>query len=120
MAIRESGENYLETILILQQRNGVVRSVDVARELGFTKASISRAMNVLSKAGYVEIADDGAVLLTKEGSARAHEILHRHQVIARFLVQALGVDEEIADTDACRIEHVVGPEVFAAMEKLVS
>jgi len=120
MAIYESGENYLETILILGRKNGMVRSIDVANELGYSKASISRAMSILKKAEYIEIADGGNILLTESGERKANEVLNRHKIITEFLVKSLKVDEDAADKDACRIEHIISDEVFEKMKEYVN
>ncbi len=111
MAIQESGENYLEAILILKERNGYVRSIDVAHELGFSKPSVSRAMSVLKKEGHIEMDGLNQILLTESGRKIAETIYERHQVLSKFLV-SLGVDEKTAVTDACRIEHVISPKSF--------
>lgn len=111
MAIQESGENYLEAILILKERNGYVRSIDVAHELGFSKPSVSRAMSVLKREGHIEMDGLNQILLTESGRKIAETIYERHQVLSKFLV-SLGVDEKIAVADACRIEHVISPESF--------
>ena len=115
MPIHESGENYLETILRLQQQNGFVRAVDIAGALGYTKASISRAVRILKEQGYQRVERSGRLALTEAGKARAEGIYERHRCIARFLMRALDLDEETADSDACRIEHVLSEEAFARM-----
>lgn len=120
MPIHESGENYLETILLLQQQNGFVRSVDVANALDYTKASISRAMRILKETGYIEIAHSGQITLTPKGVERACAIYERHQVLTRFLMTALGVEHKTADADACRIEHVLSEETFDAVKEYVN
>jgi Mn-dependent DtxR family transcriptional regulator len=112
MKIYESGENYLETILILQKEHGNVRSIDVATELNFSKPSISRAMGILKRAGYIVIDDNGNIHLTDMGRRTAEGIYERHRLIARYFVEALDVDQEIALQDACRIEHVISAEAF--------
>lgn len=112
MRIQESGENYLETILILQGKKGSVRSIDVANELDYTKASISRAMSILRKAGYITVDDSGNIHLTESGNQRATQIYERHRLIAEYLVKALQIEEETAASDACRIEHVISEESF--------
>jgi len=119
MAIYESGENYLETILVLQTKNVKVRAVDVANQLGYSKASISRAMSILKNAGYIEIEESGNILLTDSGKQKANEILERHKIITEFLVRSLNVDFDIADKDACRIEHIVSEEIFRKMREFV-
>ena len=115
MKIQESGENYLETILILEMEKGNVRSVDVANRLEFSKASISRAMGILREAGYLTIDDAGNLLLTETGRKKANQIYERHKLITRFFVEALEVSEESAEKDACRIEHVISDETFEQM-----
>ena len=112
MRIQESGENYLETILILQSKKGSVRSIDIANELDYTKASISRAMSILKKAGYIIIDDAGSIHLTESGSQRAAQIYERHRLITKYLVQALQIKEDTAMADACRIEHIISEESF--------
>jgi Mn-dependent DtxR family transcriptional regulator len=119
MRIQESGENYLETILILLNKNGSVRSVDVANELEYTKASISRAMGLLKKAGYITIDDAGCIHLTEAGNQRAARIYERHRLIAEYLVKALQIGEETAVADACRIEHVISEESFDKIKNWV-
>lgn len=116
LKIQESGENYLETILLLQKKNGSVRSVDVANALEYSKASISRAMGILRKAGFVIIEEGGNIKLTEEGLARANAVYERHQLISRFLVDTLALDPAIADRDACRIEHIISEETFERMK----
>ncbi len=117
MKIQESGENYLETILLLQRRNGSVRSIDIATELGFTKPSISRAMGVLRQAGYIRNDAHGYIQLTDEGRAKAESVYERHVTISKYLSNVLGVNKEVADHDACRIEHVISEEVFEKMKQ---
>jgi Mn-dependent DtxR family transcriptional regulator len=114
--IYESGENYLETILILQKERGNVRSIDVATELNFSKPSISRAVGILKKAGYIEVDPNGNILLTETGKTMAEGIYERHRLIARYLTEALDVDHEIALQDACRIEHVISAESFGRIK----
>ena len=105
--MHESGEMYLETILVLHQRQGYVRSIDIANELEFTKPSVSRAMSILKSGGYITVEPSGNILLTEKGMEKANTIYDRHQTISSSLNQVLGVDEETADADACRIEHVM-------------
>ncbi len=116
MKLKESGENYLETILILEKRNGIARSVDVANELGFSKPSVSRAMAVLKKAGYVTVGQIHQLLLTEKGKKVAQNIYHRHCVLKEFLMQ-IGVDEETAAKDACRMEHVISEKTLECILK---
>ena len=117
--MRESGENYLETFLILKARNGSVRSVDVASELGYTKASISRAISTLREQGYVTMAEDGELEFTQLGQETAEAVYERHRYLTKFLSMSLGVDEETASRDACRIEHVISQDVFDAVKAYV-
>lgn len=116
MAIQESGENYLEAILVLKEKNGYVRSIDIAHMLGFSKPSVSRAMSILKKDGYIEIDGLNQILLTESGKKIAETIYERHQVITKFLM-SIGVDEETAANDACRIEHVISPLSFEKMKE---
>lgn len=116
MKIRESEEMYLETILLLKNRNRFVRSVDIAEELGYSRPSVSRAVGLLSKKEYIRIAPNGEITLTEEGERRAVEIYERHELIADFLME-LGADAEMADDNACRIEHVITKELFELLKK---
>ena len=118
MKLQESGENYLETILILEQRNGVVRSIDIANELNFSKASISRAMGILKNAELITIEKSGQIKLTQSGHQKASEIFERHCLIKEFLMMTLNIDEDLADKDACRIEHVISPETFERIKQI--
>jgi DtxR family transcriptional regulator, Mn-dependent transcriptional regulator len=119
LKIQESGENYLETILILKNRNGTVRSIDVANELGFSKASVSRAMSILKEAGLLVMEQNGNLVLTDSGMRKASAIYERHTLIAKFLEQTLGVDHETAVQDSCRMEHVISEKSFQLMKKYV-
>jgi Mn-dependent DtxR family transcriptional regulator len=119
LGIHESGENYLETILVLQNKNGYVRSIDIATELGFTKPSISRAMSILKKSEYITMERSGQIKLTEKGLAKANEIYERHRIISEYFEKVLGVSKEIADRDACKIEHVISPESFDKMKNLI-
>ena len=114
MRLQESGEMYLETILILSQRMSGVRSVDVGEEMGFSKPSVSRAVHLLEDAGYLTIDKDGFLLLTESGQARAEKIYTRHTILTKFLKQ-LGVSDEIAAEDACKVEHYISDETFNAI-----
>ena len=117
--LNESAENYLETILILSQKLPVVRSVDIANELGFKKSSVSVAMKNLREKEHITVTDAGYIYLTDSGKEIAEMILERHELISKALVK-LGVDEEIASEDACRIEHVISKESFDALRKYVN
>lgn len=97
MSLLESGENYLETILVLTKRNGSVRSIDIAEEMNFTKASVSRAMSILKRDNYIIMEPDGRILLTKDGQKKATAVYDRHVTLTRFINEILGVDEEIAE-----------------------
>lgn len=116
MKIRESAEDYLETILILQNRKGSVRSIDIVNEMEFSKPSVSIAMKNLRENGYIEMAGDGHITLLPPGRAIAEKIYERHTFLTKFLAD-LGVDPKIAAEDACRIEHVLSPETFAALKE---
>ena len=115
MKIQESAENYLEAILVLRQRNGQVRSIDVAHYTGFSKPSISRAVGLLRDNGYVSIDQNGLLNLTEAGLKIAETIYERHTLISQWLI-TLGVSEKTAMEDACRIEHVISAESFAAIK----
>ncbi len=116
MKIQESAENYLESILILGQRNGTVRSIDVANELGFSKPSVSIAMKNLRENGYITVDDSGLISLTDKGRDIAETIYERHTLLSDWLIR-LGVDEKTAVQDACRMEHVISAESFAAIKR---
>ncbi len=115
MSLHESGQMYLETIFVLSKESKYVRAIDVGEHLGYSKPSVSRAMSILKKDGYVVVDSDGYLSLTESGRQVAESMYCRHTVISRLLVR-LGVDEEIAAEDACRIEHVISEESFAAMK----
>lgn len=119
MSLLESGENYLETILVLTKRNGSVRSIDIANEMDFTKASVSRAMSILKRDNYIIMEADGRIVLTKEGQKKAIEVYDRHVTLTRFINENIGVPMEIAERDACRIEHIISPETFAGIKALL-
>ena len=118
MQIRESAENYLETILILSQRKGKgeVRSIDIVNELEFSKPSVSVAMKNLRENGYITVDKDGYVRLTDKGLEIAEKMYERHTLLSQWLIK-LGVDEKVAVEDACRMEHVISAESFAAIKK---
>ena len=116
MKIHESAENYLEAILVLKQQKGAVRSIDIAHYLDYSKPSVSRAVNLLRENGYVTMErDSGWIELTPAGREIAERINERHQLMARWLV-SLGVSEEVAAEDACRIEHDVSEETFGQLK----
>lgn len=120
MPLLESGENYLEMILVLTQKNGSVRSIDIAEAMGFTKASVSRAMSILKRYDYIIMEPDGAIRLTKEGHKKAAAVYDRHVTLTRFITEKLGVHEDIAEKDACRIEHIISPETFAGIKAMLA
>ena len=115
MKIQESKENYLETILMLEKKNGSVRSIDIAREMNFSKPSISRAVGILKDQGYIEIKSDGMITLTVMGRKKAEDVLKKHEILTRYLNEILGVNPETAEADACHIEHVISEETFVAI-----
>ena len=117
MDFSESVEMYLEAILELESKNSVVRSVDVARFLGVTKPSVNRAMANLKNEGYIKQEPYGDILFTDKGRMRAARIHEFHHIITDFLVSALSIDVALAEADACRIEHIVSPEVVQAMKE---
>jgi Mn-dependent DtxR family transcriptional regulator len=112
----ESAENYLETILELSQQSPTVRSVDIANELGFKKSSVSVAMKNLREKGHITVSEEGFLKLTDSGRAIAEMIRERHQLLTMWLTR-LGVPEDIASEDACKLEHVLSAESFEAIKK---
>lgn len=116
MSLRESGEMYLESILMLSKKNNTVRSIDVAEYMGFSKPSVSRAMSSLKEQRYIIIDNEGYIALTEKGRAIAETMYERHILLTDFLVR-LGVDEDTAAADACRIEHDISEETFDAIKK---
>lgn len=119
MTKNESAENYLETILILSKCKPVVRSVDIAEELGFKKSSVSVAMKNLREKDHITVTKEGFIYLTESGRKIADMIYERHEFLSNWLVQ-LGVDKETAADDACRMEHVISPESFNAIKNWVT
>lgn len=115
MKIQESAEDYLETILILHNKKGMVRSIDIANEMGFSKPSVSVAMKNLRENAYIEVSAEGYITLLPKGREIADKIYERHTLLTDWLV-ALGVDPQVAAEDACRIEHVISAESFAAIK----
>lgn len=118
MELHESGEMYLETILVLKKRFGYVRSIDISRELGYSKPSVSRAVALLRENDYICLDPNGMILLTDKGREVAERIYDRHTNLSRFL-EDIGVDSKTAQDDACRIEHVISDETLAAIKKLM-
>ena len=119
MKIQESAEDYLESILILKQTKGAVRSIDIVRYMEFSKPSVSRAMSLLRENGYIHMEKEGWIELTDAGREIAERIYERHRLLSEWLV-ALGVSEEIAAKDACRIEHVISGQSFEAIKKYIA
>ena len=116
MAIQESGEMYLETILVLSKKDAPVRSLDVANEMGFSKPSVSRAMGILKTDGYIEMDEKSHITLTDKGLKAAKRIYERHILITELLT-SIGVDKKTAEEDACRVEHVISDKTFKAIKK---
>ncbi len=116
MKLQESGENYLETILILENKNGYVRSIDIANTLNFSKPSVSRAVKVLKENNYIIVNKDGHIVFTNEGRKKAESVYERHVTLTKFLIQ-LGVDSKQAEEDACRIEHIISEETHQCIKK---
>lgn len=119
MQLTESSEMYLETILILSKKHEKVRSIDICEYMNFSKPSISRAVNTLKDGSYLEIAPDGGITLTEQGEKIAKKIYERHTILSKCLV-FLGVDEETAVQDACKIEHDISDETFDAIKAYVN
>ncbi len=119
MRNNESSEDYLETILVLSQKKPVVRSVDVANELGFKKSSVSVAMKNLRERGHITVTDEGYIYLTETGNAIAEMVYERHTLLSEWLIK-LGVSKDIAVEDACRVEHDLSAESFQAIKKYIS
>lgn len=116
MSIQESGEMYLETILVLSKEKNTVRSIDIVNHMGFSKPSVSRAMSKLREEKLILTDKDGYIALTGKGREIAEKIYERHVLLTEFIMK-LGVDEETASNDACRIEHVISETTFEAMKK---
>ena len=114
--MKESGEMYLESIYVLCQSKGAVRSIDVAEYMQYSKPSVSRAVGLLKQQGYITVDEDGYISLTEDGVQTAKNIFERHTVLTQVLM-SLGVDEETAAEDACRMEHVISEKTFHAMKK---
>ena len=114
MALQESGEMYLETILVLSREKGQVRSVDISEHMGYSKPSVSRAVGLLKNDGFITVEKDGYIHLTEKGLTLAEKILDRHTILTQLLIR-LGVSRDTAVNDACRIEHVISDETFQAI-----
>ena len=118
MHLQESGEMYLETIYTLTQTKAAIRSIDVCEHMGFSKPSVSRAIGILKKNGFVTVGDDGAITLTDEGIAIAEKIFERHTILTAFL-EKIGVPPEVAEQDACKIEHRISDDSVAAIKQFL-
>lgn len=118
MKILESAENYLETILILQNKNGSVRSIDIANELEFSKPSISIAMKRLRENGYIDVKSNGYIELTETGKEVAESIYEKHTILTQCL-SLIGVSEKTAEEDACKVEHIISEETFSAIKNIL-
>lgn len=119
MSVHESGEMYLEAILVLQNQKGNARSIDVSEYLGYSKPSVSRGMGILRKEGYITMEKDGTILLTEKGRETAGKIYERHTVLTALLT-SLGVDEETAAAYACKMEHAISDTSFEAIKRLTA
>ena len=119
MPIQESGEMYIETIYVLTQSSDRVRSIDVCERMGYSKPSVSRAIGILKKNGYINVDASGYITLTDSGIAAAEKIYERHTILTQFL-ESLGVSPETASSDACKMEHIISEESFSAIKKSVS
>lgn len=115
MALLESGEMYLETIHVLSLTSGNVRAIDIGEYMGFSKPSVSRAVGILIKGGYITRDEDGSIKLTKSGEKIAKRIYERHTVLTKLLI-SIGVDEKTASEDACRVEHYISDKTFNAIK----
>ena len=116
MAVEESKEMYLETILILSQKGGTVRSIDISEYMGYSKPSVSRAMSILKNGGYIEEDYREGIILTEKGKKKAEEVYDRHNTLTKMF-ESLGVDSKTAADDACRIEHYISDKTFKAIKK---
>ena len=116
MVDNESQEMYLETILKIQKRKGSVRSVEIAEELGYSKPSVSRAVGIMKKDGFIEVGSDGFIKLTASGKEKAENVFTRHKSLTQAFLK-MGLDRSVAEENACRIEHVITDEAFIAIKK---
>ena len=119
MALKPSGEMYLESIFVLSKTKSAVRSIDIAEHMNFSKPSVSRAVGLLKEQNYIAVDKDGYITLTEEGLALSQKIYERHTVLSKALI-ALGVDEETAAVDACKMEHVISDKSFEALKEYLS
>ena len=119
MHLHESGEMYIETIYVLTQQHPAVRAIDVGEHMGFSKPSVSRALGILKEGGYVTVSREGHIKLTETGMEVAEKIYARHEMLTRVL-GSIGVDEETASEDACKMEHVISDTSFEAMQRYLN
>lgn len=119
MKYHESQEMYLETILLLKSKNSIVHSVDIANELSYSRPSVSRAVNLLQKNGYITIAKNGEINFTESGNGKAREIHDRHKVITQVF-EKLGANTTVAEENACRVEHVISPELMQVLKNFIN
>lgn len=117
MHIQESGEMYLETILILSEKLEYVRSIDIGEYMGYSKPSVSRAVGLLKNGGFIDVDGNGHITLTDAGKAHANKIFERHRILTKVL-ESIGVSHETASEDACKIEHIISDETFEAIKKI--
>lgn len=115
MQIQESGEMYLEAIYVLSKKQNSVHAIDISQHLGYSKPSVSRAMGLLKSGGYITVDEENHIHLTEEGRTVAEKIYERHDILSKMLI-SLGVPEKTATTDACRLEHAISDESFAAIK----
>ena len=118
MILHESAEMYLETIYLLSLKSNTVKSIDVAESMGYSKPSVSRAVSLLKQGGYLKVGDDGSLCLTKKGFNAAKGVFERHKILTEFLT-SIGVDGDTADSDACKIEHVISEKTINAIKKYI-
>ncbi|OCN06368.1 DtxR family iron (metal) dependent repressor [Erysipelotrichaceae bacterium MTC7] len=119
MLLGESLEDYLETIMVLSEKGDKVRSIDVAKMMGVSKPSVNKAVNNLKDRGLITQEVYGGITLTESGRKMGAMIFHRHTTITRFLIEVLGVSDDVAEKDACRIEHIISAETFTNIEKMI-
>ena len=118
MKLQESAEMYLETILVLKNKKGAVRSVDIVEKLGYSKSSVSRGVNLLKDGGYIVVDSDGMIEFTTLGKEKANSVYERHNILTTFL-EKIGVEIEIADADACKIEHVISSDTIERIKLFI-
>ena len=118
MSLQESGEMYLESIYVLSKKNNIVHAVDIGEYLGYTKPSVSRAMGILKSGGYIVVEKGGNIVLTESGRRVAETMYERHTLITEIL-KSIGVTDEVASIDACKIEHIISEESFEAMKNSI-